>query len=296
MREQQLKAKNLNKMGQFSENSQAGSKRSSMLQSHRTGAGSSIVPSFVTKSKMEMKSRSSTHQTRSQTTRQNNLSFVAPSGSAEKEAQHPGPGDQSPNIQSLKMILSTLNQMKHPDQISPDGLYEILLKDQNFQNYLNAYRIANDLDPVLFQLGPSMDQLVDQGVSMDQLLECIKHIRIQEQRDEGDDEEMRKRHEHLARYGFNEQEGVNQLVYEVDHDYLKDMQTQQKKKYFPPMTETSKEFSQLHFPASTYCKQMTRLAQESQKAKTMNKSQNFKAQYFDLSPAGIRIPQEYRLK
>lgn len=64
------------------------------------------------------------------------------------------------------------------------------------------------------------------------------------------------------------------MVYEHDHDYLKDMQTQQKKKFFPPMTETSQEFSQLHFPASTYCKKLNRIAQE--KSQSMNKSQNFK--------------------
>ena len=94
--------------------------------------------------------------------------------------------------------------MKQPDQIKPDGLYEILLRDQNFQSYLNAYRVANDLEPIVFNLVNSMDQLVEKGVTMDQLLECVKHIRIQEQRDETEDEDFVRRQEELARFGFNE--------------------------------------------------------------------------------------------
>jgi hypothetical protein len=39
--------------------------------------------------------------------------------------------------------------------------------------------------------------------------------------------------------GFDELEGVNQLVYEQNHDYLKDMQTQQKRKCYPSMAESS---------------------------------------------------------
>jgi len=36
---------------------------------------------------------------------------------------------------------------------------------------------------------------------------------------------------------------VNAIVWEEDHDYLKDLQTQQKKKFFPTMADSSKEFS-----------------------------------------------------
>lgn len=54
--------------------------------------------------------------------------------------------------------------------------------------------------------------------------------------------------------GFDELEGVNQLVYEQNHDYLKDMQTQQKRKCYPSMAESSQEFARLLVPASPYVK------------------------------------------
>lgn len=42
--------------------------------------------------------------------------------------------------------------------------------------------------------------------------------------------------------GFNEIEGVNAMVYDGKHDFLKDLQTQQKKKTYPSMFTTSYEF------------------------------------------------------
>ena len=52
--------------------------------------------------------------------------------------------------------------------------------------------------------------------------------------------------------GYNEIEGVNQLVYEKDPNYLCDLQTQKKRQFFPTMADTSYEFSHLHVPASRY--------------------------------------------
>ena len=46
--------------------------------------------------------------------------------------------------------------------------------------------------------------------------------------------------------------GINALVFEDDHNYLKDLHTQQKRKYFPNMSESSNEFGNLVFPATSY--------------------------------------------
>lgn len=50
-------------------------------------------------------------------------------------------------------------------------------------------------------------------------------------------------------------EGVNALVYEDNHDYLRDLRTQTKRRCYPANTESSKEFGDLVFPASHYTRQ-----------------------------------------
>jgi hypothetical protein len=50
----------------------------------------------------------------------------------------------------------------------------------------------------------------------------------------------------------NNYEGVNSMIYEENHNYLKDLQTQRKRRYYPNNAESSREFGHLIFPASSY--------------------------------------------
>jgi hypothetical protein len=45
-------------------------------------------------------------------------------------------------------------------------------------------------------------------------------------------------------------EGINQLIQDNNHDYLKDLQIQQKRKHYTTMTESSGEFNNLLLPGS----------------------------------------------
>ena len=56
------------------------------------------------------------------------------------------------------------------------------------------------------------------------MIEAIQAIKVNV--DSADPLHYEKEKEKRQRQGFSETEGVNQLVYERHHDYLKDMQTQ----------------------------------------------------------------------
>ena len=48
--------------------------------------------------------------------------------------------------------------------------------------------------------------------------------------------------------------GIMSIVRDDNHSYLNDLQTQKKRLYFPTNADTSKEFSNIVFPATTYLK------------------------------------------
>mmetsp|Transcript_18688 Transcript_18688/g.28618 ORF Transcript_18688/g.28618 Transcript_18688/m.28618 type:complete len:131 (+) Transcript_18688:1177-1569(+) len=89
----------------------------------------------------------------------------------------------------------------------------------------------------------------------ERLAEDDKHFRTQA----NDDYMVQKRISQLQ--GYDELTGVNSMVYEENHNYLRDLQTQQKRKFYPTMAETSPEFGNLLFPASQYAIGQSRLKQ-----------------------------------
>ena len=51
---------------------------------------------------------------------------------------------------------------------------------------------------------------------------------------------------------MNTYEGVNALIYEENHDYLRDLQVQKKKRYYPTNAESSSEFGNILFPSTNF--------------------------------------------
>ena len=115
----------------------------------------------------------------------------------------------------------------------------MLLSDSNMQDCLNSHRTKLGLTVIDFNNVKTLEDLAYFNISYDQLLDSLNSLKIEEELAET------KWNPYLAEKalaqarGFDEHEGVNALVYEASHDYLKDMQTQQKRKCYPSMTESS---------------------------------------------------------
>ena len=99
---------------------------------------------------------------------------------------------------------------------------------------------------------------------------------------------------------------MNTLVYEPNHNYLKDLHIQQKKRFYPTMADTSKEFSNLVFPSSSYT-----IKTRKRQLEALSYSKNLKkdhpgttpfhgnwtidrARPHELVPAGLRIPKGFK--
>ena len=95
-----------------------------------------------------------------------------------------------------------------------------------------------------------------------------------------------------------ELEGIRALTFETNHNYLRDLQTQQKRKYFPTMAEDSQDFSQLLFPASKFMLGEIGNVPKDQQSNTPltgNWSNGERAEVSMLSPAGQRIPKHFKI-
>ena len=98
-------------------------------------------------------------------------------------------------------------------------------------------------------------------------------------------------------------EGLNVLTYEENHNFLRDLQTQQKRKFFPTMAEDSQQFSQLLFPASRYMLDEYNGANAQRQAKDSsehtplsgNWSIGARQEVSTLSPAGQRVPKQFNV-
>lgn len=78
------------------------------------------------------------------------------------------------------------------------------------------------------------------SISYDQLLDSLNYLKIEDIEAPDGKWNAYVQDKVLAQAGgFDEREGVNALVYEASHDYLKDMQTQQKRKCYPSMADSS---------------------------------------------------------
>ena len=80
----------------------------------------------------------------------------------------------------MQNILKTLDQFKQPDQININLLLEQLLKDPNFQRHVNSYRKSNCEEIYDFSVLNTPESLIEAGITLDSLLECIQSIRIEE--------------------------------------------------------------------------------------------------------------------
>jgi hypothetical protein len=118
----------------------------------------------------------------------------------------------------------------------------MLLSDQNMQDCLNNHRTKLGLSVIDFSDLSTLEDLKPFNISYDQLLDALNNLKIEDVETEGADGKWKGQAEDkvLAQArGFDEHEGVNALVYEASHDYLKDMQTQQKRKCYPSMADSS---------------------------------------------------------
>jgi len=118
----------------------------------------------------------------------------------------------------------------------------MLLADPNMQDCLNNHRTKLGLPVIDFTNLLTAEDLKPFNISYDQLLDSLNNLKIEDMETESPDGKWNAYIEEkvLAQArGFDEREGVNALVYEASHDYLKDMQTQQKRKCYPSMADSS---------------------------------------------------------
>lgn len=109
------------------------------------------------------------------------------------------------------------------------------------QECLNNHRTKLGLPVIDFSGVSTLEDLQSFNISYDQLLDSLNSLKIEDAEAEADGKWNAYAEEKMLAQarGFDEREGVNALVYEPSHDYLKDMQTQQKRKCYPSMADTS---------------------------------------------------------
>lgn len=97
-----------------------------------------------------------------------------------------------------------------------------------FQQNVNNLRSAKGQAKIDFEAINSTIELQEMGLSLDFLLECMNLMKI----NDSEPLDLQKFKDSLDyaqnkawenRIGFNELEGVNALVYDDKHDYLKDL-------------------------------------------------------------------------
>ena len=116
----------------------------------------------------------------------------------------------------------------------------MLLTDSNMQDCLNTHRSKLGLAVIDFSNVATLEDLAAFNISYDQLLDSLNTLKIEDVGPDSVKLTAYAAEKALAQArGFDEHEGVNALVYEASHDYLKDMQTQQKRKCYPSMAESS---------------------------------------------------------
>lgn len=146
--------------------------------------------------------------------------------------------------ETVNNIIKTLGSIQKSDgsPSSFNNLLMMLLSDVNMQECLNNYRIKLGLPVIDFANVSTLEDLKPFNISYDQLLDSLNNLRIEEMEMDSPDGKWNTYAEEKAlaqARGFDEREGVNVLVYEASHDYLKDMQTQQKRKCYPSMADSS---------------------------------------------------------
>lgn len=102
----------------------------------------------------------------------------------------------------------------------------MLLSDSNMQDCLNNHRTKLGLPVIDFANVTVLEDLQPFNISYDQLLDSLNNLKIEDIETEAADGNWPgyAQEKVLAQArGFDEREGVNALVYEASHDYLKDM-------------------------------------------------------------------------
>lgn len=178
------------------------------------------------------------------------------------------------------------------------------------QQALNDYRKGkNQHQPINFEGIEKAEDLKDEkyGLTLDEMLESMNNIKVEDEEPHQDQEYKDYMLERQIAYnqGYHENEGVNALVYEEAHDPLLALQTQQKRRFFPTMAESSLEFDQLLFPASRYQrsereKMIKQLESKNKKRDGPNAGSyngnwtTEKPNLAELGPAGMRIPKNFK--
>ena len=197
---------------------------------------------------------------------------------------------QDEKMQAMMSLLQAFNSISQDDD-KVEKLRHLLLSNFIMQDCLTEIRKHHGKEAIDFGNVKSTADLQD--VSFDQMIEAIQAIKINV---DGNDPLLYEREkERYQKQGFSELEGVNQLVYERNHDYLRDMQTQQKRKFFPTNADTSNEFSNLHLPASKYCKD-SNVFKDNSNTPMSGQWYHPKREVASLEPAGRRIPTDYKVE
>ena len=115
----------------------------------------------------------------------------------------------------------------------------MLLSDANMQDCLNNHRSKLGLVVIDFSGVTTLEDLAPFNISYDQLLDSLNALKIEDVGADSAKNLYAAEKAWAQARGFDEHEGVTALVYEASHDYLKDMQTQQKRKCYPSMAESS---------------------------------------------------------
>lgn len=91
---------------------------------------------------------------------------------------------------------------------------------------MNSHRTKLGLPVIDFETLSTLEDLKPFNISYDQLLDSLSTLRIdgmEAESPEGKGTAYLEEKLLAQARGFNEREGVNALVYEASHDYLKDM-------------------------------------------------------------------------
>lgn len=131
------------------------------------------------------------------------------------------------------------------------------------------------------------------SLNFDVLLDAMNQIKLRDDVPLEGSFDKRDEQSMSMTQGFNMFQGINQLVYDDQHDYLKDLQTQQKKKAYPSMFHTSTAFNELLFPASNH-----NIEERSKRYKAVTSTPKWtvkkRINALSLDPAGARIPKDFK--
>ena len=163
-------------------------------------------------------------------------------------------------IQTIDRLKTVFDQISEQDEESLNKILNLLLKDQVFQAAVNEKLASRGSQLVEFQKCKTIIDLKDPayGITFDLLLDSMNSIKMKDDAPLAPLADLEAQLDYFQNklitqnQGYVENQGINQIVHQDNHDYLKYLQTQQKKKTYPSMFMTSMAFQDLLFPASSH--------------------------------------------